>query len=105
VYNDNVVDDFIITPDTRQKVINKIKQPNWKSGGNNETCIKQWLSSKGVKKLDLFILFTDGGVDGSATLPVASKTLFMVTKGNPTYILKKLNPTAPIIWVDLPNYR
>lgn len=105
VYNDNVVDDFMITPDTRQKVINKIKQPNWKSGGNNETCIKQWLSSKGVKKLDLFILFTDGGVDGSATLPVASKTLFMVTKGNPTYILKKLNPTAPIIWVDLPNYR
>ena len=104
VYSSKINDTFLITPHTKQKIVSKLRAgTNWEAAGNNESCIKEWLDRNGMKKLDLFILFTDGGVNSGATLPFAAKTYFMVLDGNPTDILMKLNPSATVVWVNLPN--
>jgi predicted metal-dependent peptidase len=104
VYSTKINDTFVITPHTKQKIVSKLRAgTNWEAAGNNESCIKEWLDKNGMKKLDLFILFTDGGVNSKATLPFATKTYFMVLDGNPTDILMKLNPSATVVWVNLPN--
>ena len=104
IYSDEINDNFVITPDTRQKIVTKLRSnPVWKAQGNRESCIKEWLDKKGMRKLDLFILFTDGGVNSNSTLPYAAKTFFMVLKGNPTDLLTKLNPNGTIVWVNIPN--
>jgi predicted metal-dependent peptidase len=104
VYSSKINDTFVITPQTKQKIVSKLRAgTKWEAAGNNESCIKEWLDKNGMRRLDLFILFTDGGVNSSATLPFAAKTYFMVLDGNPTDILMKLNPSATVVWVNLPN--
>lgn len=104
VYSSKINDTFLITPQTKQKIASKLQAgTKWEAAGNNESCIKEWLDKNGMRRLDLFILFTDGGVDSRAQLPYAAKTYFMVLDGNPTDILMKLNPSATVVWVNLPN--
>jgi len=104
VYSSVINDTFEITPRTKREIIKKLQAgTSWAAAGNNESCIKEWLDKKGMKRLDLFILFTDGGVNRDATLPYAAKTYFMVLEGNPTDNLMKLNPNATVVWVNIPN--
>lgn len=90
LYSDSVLGDILITPQTITKAKREINEIKIVSGGNNENCIKEYLNSKKVKKVNGFLLLTDGWVDPKATyIDSVQKRLFLIIKGGTDEYLKK----------------
>ena len=101
LYSDNIIKhidpithkeegDILITPQTLTKAKQILNQIKIISGGNNENCIKEYLKLKNIKKVNGFLLLTDGWVDPKATyIDSVQKRLFLIIKGGTDEHLKK----------------
>ena len=90
LYSDNVFGDISITPQTLAKAKRQMNELQFKSGGNNEDSIREYLNANKVKKVNGFLMLTDGYVDPSATyIDSAQKRLFLIIKGGTDKYLKK----------------
>lgn len=90
LYSDFVFGDISITPQTLAKAKRQINDLQFKSGGNNEDSIREYLNKNKIKKVKGFLLLTDGYVDPSATyIDSEAKRLFLIIKGGTDKYLKK----------------
>ena len=94
LYSDNVFGDISITPQTLAKAKRQMNELKSQSGGNNENSIKEYLNANKVKKVNGFLMLTDGYVDPNATyIDSTQKRLFLIIKGGTDKYLKKHGDT------------
>lgn len=94
LYSDNVFGDISITPQTLAKAKRQMNELKFQSGGNNEDSIREYLNKNKVKKVNGFLMLTDGYVDPSATyIDSEQKRLFLIIKGGTDKYLKKHGDT------------
>jgi len=119
-YNDSVYAELIINNrKTDMQIKNELAKIKFTSGGNNEPCIKQYLIKNKItprtderlnkslsdwfrvryKKIEGFLLFTDGAIHHQPDFPQATNYLFLLTTGGSDDIVKKFGPTYTI---DIP---
>jgi len=90
IYNDKIVGDLIITPSTLSSARRKLSQMTWRTGGNKEDCIREYLESQGVREVGGFLMLTDGYCDVDAIYPKSkTKRLFLLIHGGTSEHLKK----------------
>ena len=94
LYSDDVFGDILITPQTLAKAKRQINELKFRSGGNQENCIREYLNANKVKKVNGFLMLTDGYVDEDATyIDSVQKRLFLIIKGGTDKYLKKHGDT------------
>ena len=98
-YNDVVTKELIIDYKmdnaTLLKTINNAIA-NLPSGGNTESCIKAYLLKQGIKKLNGFLLFTDGHINENPDFPPAKNYMFFIEKGGSNGIVSKYGPSYQV---------
>jgi predicted metal-dependent peptidase len=60
-------------------------------GGTTLSCVKQYLDSKQIKKIEGLIYFTDGHTESNPAIPKVeqNRILYLITPGGRTDILEK----------------
>ena len=98
-YNDVVTKELIIDHKmdnaTLLKTINNAIA-NLPSGGNTESCIKAYLLKQGIKKLNGFLLFTDGYINPNPDFPPAKNYMFFIEKGGSNATVSKYGPSYQV---------
>ena len=90
MYNNTVVKSFKLLPQTLGKLKSELPNLKVSGGGNNESCIKQYLEANKQTKVKGFLMLTDGYVDSRAEYPRTDiKRLFLILKGGTDEYLKK----------------
>ena len=79
---------------------NELVKIKFTGGGNNEPCIKQYLTKNKIKEVKGFLLFTDGYIHHQPDFPQAKNYLFLLATGGSDDIVKKFGPTYTI---DIPT--
>ena len=100
-YNDSVYAELIINNrKTDMQIKNELAKIKFTGGGNNEPCIKQYLTKNKIKEVKGFLLFTDGMIHHQPDFPQATNYLFLLATGGSDDIVKKFGPTYTI---DIPT--
>ena len=100
-YNDSVYAELIINNrKTDMQIKNELAKIKFTGGGNNEPCIKQYLTKNKIKEVKGFLLFTDGYIHHQPDFPQATNYLFLLATGGSDDIVKKFGPTYTI---DIPT--
>lgn len=100
VYSETDVDSKTMGLEAIRQKLQNIPIRN--DGGTTISSVKNYLSSKGIKKIEGLIYFTDGWVEPSPQIPRVEKNrvIFMITPGGNTTIVSKLG-VGRVVEVDI----
>ncbi|NBO98699.1 MAG: VWA domain-containing protein [Proteobacteria bacterium] len=89
VYTETNIDSKTMSLDKIKAELGKMKIRN--DGGTYLSCVKQYLDSKQIKKIEGLIYFTDGHVEENPSIPKVeqNRILYLITPGGRTDILEK----------------